>query len=73
VLAENSENLEGTHVIESKTVSASRVAAWRKNAGGKNEGNLHYVIENKWIKNVRFRSFHYIIENKLLIVAFPLY
>jgi hypothetical protein len=49
------------------------VAGWRKNAGGKNEGNLHYVIENTWIKNVRFPAFHYVNENKRPIVGFPLY
>ena len=36
----------------------------RKNAGGKNEGNLQYVIENKWRKNVRFRPSHDVDENK---------
>jgi hypothetical protein len=36
----------------------------RKNARGKNEGIFHYVIENKWCKNVRNRSFHYVDENK---------
>jgi len=36
----------------------------RKNAGGKNEGIFHYVIENKWWKNVRDRPFHYVDENK---------
>jgi hypothetical protein len=49
------------------------MAGWRKNAGGKNEGNLHYVIENKWIKNVCFQPFHYVVENKLVMVALPLY
>jgi hypothetical protein len=48
-------------------------SAEEPNAGGKNEGKFHYVVENKWIKNVRFRPFHYIIENKLVKVAFPLY
>jgi hypothetical protein len=33
-----------------------------KNAGGKNEGIFHYVIENKCIKNVRNGPFHYVIE-----------
>ncbi len=39
-------------------------ARLRKNAGGKNEGIFHYVIENKWWKNVRNRPFHYVDENK---------
>jgi hypothetical protein len=40
------------------------VAGERKNAGGKNEGIFHYVIENKWWKNVRNRPFHYVDEKK---------
>jgi len=44
-----------------------------KKRGGGNEGNLHYVIENKWRKNVRFLAFHYVIENTRDMVAFPLY
>jgi hypothetical protein len=34
-----------------------------KKRGGKNEGNLHYVIENTWSKNVRTSPLHYIAEN----------
>jgi hypothetical protein len=41
------ENLEKIYVIETKVVSLFCVARQRKNAGGKNAGNLHYVIENK--------------------------
>jgi hypothetical protein len=33
-----------------------------KKRGGKNAGNLHYVIENTWRKNDRFQALHYIIE-----------
>jgi hypothetical protein len=47
--------------------------AAQKNAGGNNEGNLHYVIEDKCRKNVRYWAFHYIIENKRPIGIFPLY
>jgi hypothetical protein len=35
-----------------------------KKRGGKNEGIFHYVIENKWWKNVRNRPFHYVNEKK---------
>ena len=35
-----------------------------KNAGGKNEGKLHYVIENTCRKNVRNGPSHYVYENK---------
>jgi hypothetical protein len=33
-----------------------------KNAGGKNEGKLNYVLENKYRKNVRNQALYYIIE-----------
>jgi hypothetical protein len=48
------------------------VARVAKNAGGKNEGKFHYVIENKWWKNVGFMAFHDVIENTGVIVLFPL-
>jgi hypothetical protein len=51
-------------VIETKTVSVRLVEGERKNAGGKYEGIFHYVIENKWWKNVRNGSFHYVHEKK---------
>jgi hypothetical protein len=63
-LATNSGNLEKFHVIENKSVSSIWVVRQRKNAGGKNEGIFHYVIENKWRKNARNRPFHYVDENK---------
>ena len=63
-LAINSENLAKIYIIENKTVSSFLVAGQRKNAGGKNEGICHYVIENKCIKNVRNRPFHYVDEKK---------
>ena len=50
--------------LKHKTVSLLLVAGERKNAGGKNEGIFHYVIENKWWKNVRNRPFHYVDEKK---------
>jgi hypothetical protein len=68
----NNETSAKIYVIETTRVSSiigDRVA---KNAGAKNEGNLHYVIENKWRKNVRNRSFHYITENTQVVLAFPL-
>ena len=42
-----------------------------KNAGGKNEGKFHYVVENTCRKNVSLGAFHYVDENKLVIGAFP--
>jgi hypothetical protein len=35
-----------------------------RNAGGKNEGSLHYVVGKKYRKNDRIRPFHYVDENK---------
>jgi hypothetical protein len=49
-------------IVETNSVNCIALRSGSKNAGGKNEGNFHYVVENKWIKNVRFRAFHYIIE-----------
>jgi hypothetical protein len=60
-------------IVETKTVKFIALRSGSKNAGGKNEGNLHYVIENKWCKNVRLWPFHYIVENTPVIGVFPLY
>jgi hypothetical protein len=43
-----------------------------ENAGGKNEGKFHYVVENTCRKNVTLWAFHDVDENKRVIVAFPL-
>jgi hypothetical protein len=61
------------HVIEIKRVVYFSVTGRRKNAGGRNEGNLHYVIENTWRKNARNRALRYVIENKVFIIVSPLY
>jgi len=63
-LAKNGGKLSKGYVIENKLVSRFLTAGQRKNAGGKNEGIFHYVIENKWWKNVRNWPFHYVDENK---------
>ena len=49
-------------IIENKMVNCTALRSGFKNAGGKNEGIFHYVIENKCMKNVRNRSLHYVIE-----------
>ena len=49
-------------VIEINQVNRIAGCGDQENAGGKNEGNFHYVVENKWIKNVRNQPFHYVIE-----------
>jgi hypothetical protein len=36
-----------------------------KRCGGKNEGNLHYVTENKWRQNIRNQAFHYVFEKQV--------
>jgi len=63
-LAINRENPPKSYIIEIKAVSSFLGGRSRKNAGGKNEGIFHYVIENKWRKNVRNRPFHYVDEKK---------
>ena len=63
-LGVNSENLAKIYIVEIKTVSLFLVPRWRKNAGGKNEGEFHYVIENKWRKNVGFPPFQDVDEKK---------
>jgi len=63
-LAKNSENIAKIYIIENKTLTKISAAGQRKNAGGKYEGIFHYVIENKWWKNVRNWPFHYVDENK---------
>ena len=63
-LAKYSGNLSKGYVIEGNVVSRFLAAGQRKNAGGKNEGIFHYVIENKCRKNARNGPFHYVDENK---------
>jgi hypothetical protein len=62
--ARKSENPPKVYVIESKVVSPFIAAMSRKIAGAKNEGNLHYVVENTCRKNVRNRALHYVDEKK---------
>jgi hypothetical protein len=61
-LAIKNENPVKAYIIEIKEVSSLPVAGQQKNAGGKYDGILHYVVENKWWKNVRKRPLHYVIE-----------
>jgi hypothetical protein len=50
-------------VIESKLL-ISNVGAGDREAGDPlYAGKSHYVDENKWCKNVRFRVCHYVDEN----------
>jgi hypothetical protein len=42
-----------------------------KNAGGKNEGKLHHVIENTCRKNVSFMACHDFYENKAVKLSTP--
>jgi hypothetical protein len=44
-----------------------------KNAGGKNEGKSHDVVENTCRKNVSFTVCHDVDENKRVKVAAPRY
>jgi hypothetical protein len=43
----------------------------RKNAGGKNEGKYHDVIENTWRKNISLWACHDVDENKRVEMASP--
>jgi hypothetical protein len=60
-------------VVEIKPIKVIALPSGSKNAGGKNEGKFHYVIENKRRKNVRNRALHYVIENKAVEAISPLY
>jgi hypothetical protein len=57
-----SKNLAKSYAIETNAVIGFLVMGQRKMRGGENEGIFHYVIENKWWKNVRNRPLHYINE-----------
>jgi hypothetical protein len=64
--------LQNHQVVEIKPVKCIALKQTSENAGGKNEGKFHYVIENTCRKNVSLWPFHYIDENKRVICAFPL-
>jgi hypothetical protein len=51
-------------VFDSKSFNRFATGHSIKNAGAKNAGDYHYVVENKCIKNVRKRPHHYTDENK---------
>ncbi len=61
-LTVGSPNLRKIDVIEIQRVTYSEAGGRRKNAGGKNKDNLHYVVENTWRKNDRNRVLHYVAE-----------
>ena len=63
--------VQNHQVIESKPVKCIALTSTSENAGGKNEGKFHYVIENTCRKNVSLRAFHDVDENKRVIGAFP--
>jgi hypothetical protein len=50
-------------VFHSKSFNRFASRRSKKTRGAENGGDYHYVIENKWIKNVRNRPYHYIDEN----------
>ena len=63
-LAIYSENLGKLYAIENKPVITFLRSSSKKTRGGKYEGKSHYVVENKYRKNVRNRPRHYMYENK---------
>ena len=62
-LSMSNEILAKIYVIEPKRVNLFLWIGLQKTGGAKNEGNLHYVIENKCRKNVRNRPFRDVDEN----------
>jgi hypothetical protein len=63
--------LQNHQVIETKPVKCNALGSTSENAGGKNEGKFHYVVENTCRKNVSLWAFHDVDENKRVIGAFP--
>jgi hypothetical protein len=59
-----SENLAKTYAVEITRVSLYAVARPTKKRWPQNEGKFHYVIENKWRKNVSLWACQDVYENK---------
>jgi hypothetical protein len=64
--------LQNHQVVEIKQVKCIALKSASENAGGKNEGKFHYVVENTCRKNVTLWALHYIYDNKRVMVASPL-
>jgi len=56
--------LQNHQVVEIKPVKRIALTSASENAGGKNEGKFHYVVENTCRKNVTLLALHYIYDNK---------
>jgi len=54
--------LQNHQVVEIKPVKRIALTSASENAGGKNEGKFHYVVENTCRKNVCLWAFHYVVE-----------
>jgi hypothetical protein len=52
-----------TEALESKPLITNEGESQRKRGTPLYAGKSHYVDENKWCKNVRFRPCHYVDEN----------
>jgi hypothetical protein len=63
--------LQNHQVIEINPVKCIALTSTSENAGGKNGGKFHYVVENKCRKNVSLWAFQDVDENKRVIVVFP--
>jgi hypothetical protein len=70
-LVKKQENDANPYAIEIATVNTFLVERQRKDAGGKNEGKSHYVVENTCRKNVRFPACQDLVENKLVRASLP--
>jgi hypothetical protein len=64
--------LQNHQIVEIKQVKCIALTSASENAGGKNEGMFHYVVENTCRKNVSLWALHDVDENKRVMVASPL-
>jgi hypothetical protein len=64
--------LQNHQVVESKQVKCIALTTTPEHAGGGNERKFHYVVENKYRKNVSLWALHDVDENKRVIVVSPL-
>ena len=58
-----SRNAIKMEALESKPLITNEGESQRKRGTPLYAGKSHYVDENKWCKNVRFRVCHYVDEN----------
>jgi hypothetical protein len=57
--------------LKLKELVNSWVARVTKKRGPQNEGKFHYVVENRWRRNVSLWACQDVVEEKRVIVFFP--